>query len=43
MIVAIAGAGTMGHALALVHALGGCQARLQDISEAALGHAPGLI
>ena len=36
MIVAIAGAGTMGHALALVHALGGCEVRLQDISEQAL-------
>ena len=37
MIVAISGAGTMGHALALVHALGGCEVRLQDQSEEALG------
>ena len=36
MIVTIAGAGTMGHGLALVHALGGCEVRLQDISPQAL-------
>lgn len=36
MQVTIAGAGTMGHALALVHALAGCRVRLQDIAEAGL-------
>jgi len=41
--VGIIGAGTMGHALALVHALGGCQVRLQDINADVLGKAPGLI
>ena len=41
--VAVIGAGTMGHALALVHALGGCVVRLQDVSEEVLGKAPGLI
>lgn len=41
--VGIIGAGTMGHALALVHALGGCNVRLQDASEEALINAPGLI
>lgn len=41
--VAVLGAGTMGHALALVHALGGCRVRLQDIDRAALARAPGLI
>jgi 3-hydroxybutyryl-CoA dehydrogenase len=41
--VGVIGAGTMGHALALVHALGGMQVRLQDSSEAALARAPGLI
>jgi 3-hydroxybutyryl-CoA dehydrogenase len=41
--VAIIGAGTMGHALALVHALGGCNVRLQDVSTETLEKAPGLI
>lgn len=41
--VAVIGAGTMGHALALVHALGGCRVTLQDISAPALDAAPGLI
>lgn len=41
--VAILGAGTMGHALALVHALGGCSVRLQDVSPEVLEGAPGLI
>lgn len=41
--VGIIGAGTMGHALALVHALGGCQVRLQDINADTLSKAPGLI
>lgn len=41
--VGIIGAGTMGHALALVHALGGCHVRLQDNSEEALALAPNLI
>jgi len=41
--VAIIGAGTMGHALALVHALGGCAVRLQDLSPETLEKAPGLI
>lgn len=37
--VAISGAGTIGHALALVHALGGCEVRLHDIHQAALDNA----
>jgi len=41
--VAVLGAGTMGHALALVHALAGCEVRLQDSDAAALERAPGLI
>ena len=41
--VAILGAGTMGHALALVHALSGCSVRLQDIDTATLERAPQLI
>ena len=41
--VAIIGAGTMGHALALVHALGGCSVRLTDLSSETLTAAPGLI
>jgi len=41
--VGIIGAGTMGHALALVHALGGCRVKLQDISPETLAKAPGLI
>ena len=41
--VAVLGAGTMGHALALVHALGGLDVALQDSSPEALGRAPGLI
>ena len=41
--VAVVGAGLMGHALALVHALAGCEVRLQDVSGSALAAAPGLI
>lgn len=41
--VAIIGAGTMGHALALVHALGGCEVQLQDTDPARLAEAPELI
>ncbi|MGD9830866.1 MAG: 3-hydroxyacyl-CoA dehydrogenase family protein [Hyphomicrobiaceae bacterium] len=41
--VAVIGAGTMGHALALVHALGGCNVRLQDVDAAALAKAPALV
>jgi 3-hydroxybutyryl-CoA dehydrogenase len=41
--VAVLGAGLMGHALALVHALGGLAVRLQDSSPEALARAPGLI
>ncbi len=41
--VTVIGAGTMGHALALVHALGGCNIRLQDVSPKTLEKAPDLI
>jgi 3-hydroxybutyryl-CoA dehydrogenase len=41
--VAVLGAGLMGHALALVHALGGCRVTLQDVSPAAREKAPRLI
>ena len=41
--VAILGAGTMGHALALVHAIGGCSVRLYDNNPNQLKQAPGLI
>ncbi len=41
--VAVLGAGTMGHALALVHALAGCSVRLQDVRPEALERAFGLI
>ncbi|MCC7271020.1 MAG: 3-hydroxyacyl-CoA dehydrogenase family protein [Alphaproteobacteria bacterium] len=40
MPVAVIGAGTMGHALALVHALGGHPVRLHDVSAEALRRAP---
>ncbi len=43
MPVAVIGAGTMGHALALVHALGGHPVRLHDNDPAALARAPGLM
>lgn len=43
MNVAVFGAGTMGHALALVFALGGHQVRLTDSHAATLARAPGLI
>ncbi|BBK45477.1 butyryl-CoA dehydrogenase [Allostella vacuolata] len=43
MPVAVIGAGTMGHALALVHALGGHPVRLYDNSPVALARAPGLM
>ncbi len=41
--VAVLGAGLMGHALALVHALGGTRVVLQDVAPAALAKAPELI
>ncbi|WP_246479806.1 3-hydroxyacyl-CoA dehydrogenase family protein [Kaustia mangrovi] len=41
--VAILGAGTMGHALALVHALAGCEVRLFDVDRAVLDGARELI
>jgi 3-hydroxybutyryl-CoA dehydrogenase len=41
--VAVLGAGTMGHALALVHALAGSAVRLQDVRPEALERARGLI
>ncbi len=41
--VAVIGAGTMGHALALVHALGGCRVMLHDASAEVLAGAPALI
>lgn len=41
--VAIIGAGTMGHALAMVHAIGGLQVFLQDVDQERLQAAPGLI
>ena len=41
--VAVIGAGVMGHALALVHALGGCRVRLTDTDAAALARAPALM
>ncbi len=41
--VAMIGAGLMGHALALVHALGGCRVRAQDSDPAARERAPVLI
>ena len=43
MQVAILGAGTMGHALALVYALGGHQVRVTDNDPATLGRAGGLM
>ena len=41
--VAVIGAGTMGHALALVFALGGHQVRLTDSNEATLARSQGLM
>lgn len=41
--VAVIGAGTMGHALALVHALGGCTVTLHDVNPKVLARAPQLI
>lgn len=41
--IAVLGAGLMGHALALVHALGGLKVKLQDVSPQALAKAPQLI
>jgi 3-hydroxybutyryl-CoA dehydrogenase len=43
MDVAVIGAGTMGHALALVYALGGHSVRLFDNNPEALARAPGLM
>ena len=41
--IAVVGAGLMGHALALVFALGGHQVRLTDSNAETLEHAPGLM
>ena len=41
--VAVVGAGLMGHALALVFALGGHNVRLTDVSLEALERAPNLM
>lgn len=41
--VAILGAGTMGHALSLVHAIGGCNVSLTDVDEETLARAKGRI
>jgi 3-hydroxybutyryl-CoA dehydrogenase len=41
--IAVIGAGTMGHALALVHAIGGLEVRLYDNDRQALERASGLI
>lgn len=43
MQVAVLGAGLMGHALALVHALGGCRVRLTDTHGPTLDRAPSLM
>ncbi len=43
MQVAVIGAGTMGHALGLVHALGGCMVTVHDINAKVLAQAPKLI
>jgi 3-hydroxybutyryl-CoA dehydrogenase len=43
MRIAVVGAGLMGHALALVHALGGHQVRMNDIKPAALEKAGSLM
>jgi 3-hydroxybutyryl-CoA dehydrogenase len=43
MNVAVFGAGTMGHALALVFALGGHRVRMTDNDPATLARAPGLM
>lgn len=41
--VAVIGAGLMGHALALVHAVGGCKVTMQDVNAEQLAAAPGLV
>ncbi|HEX9466294.1 MAG TPA: 3-hydroxyacyl-CoA dehydrogenase family protein [Alphaproteobacteria bacterium] len=41
--VAVLGAGTMGHGIAFVHALGGCRVRLQDVDPQVRARAPGMI
>ena len=41
--VAVIGAGTMGHALALVHAIGGCEVDLYDTNPIALSRSKKLI
>lgn len=41
--VAVIGAGLMGHAIGLVHALGGCRVVLQDNNAGNLAAAPGLV
>lgn len=41
--IAVIGAGTMGHGLALVHAIGGCDVRLYDIDPEMLTQARGLM
>lgn len=42
-VVAVIGAGTMGHALALVHALGGCRVKMTDRDLVTLERSVGLI
>ena len=41
--VAVIGAGLMGHALALVHAIGGCQIKMQDVNAEQLEVGMGLV
>jgi 3-hydroxybutyryl-CoA dehydrogenase len=41
--VGVIGAGLMGHSLAVVHAIGGLDVKLQDIDAGALARAPGLM
>ena len=41
--VGVIGAGLMGHALTLVHSIGGCQIKMQDISSRQLSIGMGLI
>ena len=41
--VAVIGAGLMGHALALVHAIGGCQIKMQDVNAKQLEVGMGLV
>lgn len=41
--VTVVGAGLMGHAIALVHAAGGCNVCMQDVNPETLERAPGLV